>query len=87
MLDSVRGGMFVLGLPRAAKVIAGCMKFIDESLMEDEQQAAIQHMMDTFADAIISLEYYLDNLKVDKKADTDVLRIAEESLEALGYKV
>lgn len=86
-LDSVRGGMFVLGLPRAAKVIAGCMKFIDESLMEDEQQAAIQHMMDTFADAVISLEYYLDNLKVDKKADTDVLRIAEESLEALGYKV
>lgn len=86
-LDSVRGGMFVLGLPRAAKVIAGCIKFIDESLLEDEQQAAIQHMMDTFADAIISLEYYLDSLKVDKNADTDVLRIAEESLEALGYKV
>ena len=86
-LDSVRGGTFVLGLSRAAKVIAGCIKFIDESLMEDEQQAAIQHMMDTFADAIISLEYYLDNVKVDKNADTDVLRIAEESLEALGYKV
>lgn len=86
-LDSVRGGMFVLGLPRAAKVVAGCMQFINESLMEDEQQAAIQHMMDTFADAIISLEYYLDSLKVDKKSDTEVLRIAEESLEALGYKV
>jgi len=86
-LDSVRGGMFVLGLPRAAKVIASCMQFINESLLDDEQQAAIQHMMDTFADAIISLEYYLDNLKVDKKADTEVLRIAEESLEALGYKV
>lgn len=86
-LDSVRGGMFVLGLPRAAKVVAGCMQFINESLMEGEQQAAIQHMMDTFADAIISLEYYLDSLKVDKKADTEVLRIAEESLDALGYKV
>jgi hypothetical protein len=86
-LDSVRGGMFVLGLPRAAKVLAGCMLFINESLLENDQQAAIQHLMDTFADAIISLEYYLDNLKIDKKADTDVLRIAEESLEALGYKV
>ncbi|MET0357412.1 MAG: pilus assembly protein [Cellvibrio sp.] len=86
-LDSVRGGMFVLGLTRSAKIIASCIKFIDESLMEDEQQAAIQHMMDTFADAIISLEYYLDNVKIDKNADTDVLRIAEESLEALGYKV
>jgi hypothetical protein len=86
-LDTVRGGMFVLGLPRAAKVIAGCISFVEESLLQSEQQAAIQHMMDTFADAIISLEYYLDNLKIDKKADTEVLRIAEESLEALGYKV
>lgn len=86
-LDSVRGSMFVLGLPRAAKVLAGCMKFINESLLEDEQQAAVQHMLETFADAIISVEYYLDSLKVDKSADTDILRIAEESLEALGYKV
>lgn len=86
-LDSVRGGMFVLGLPRAAKVIAGCMQFIEESLLENDQQAAIQHMLETFADAIISLEYYLDSVKVDKNADTDVLRIAEESLEALGHKV
>lgn len=86
-LDSVRGGMFVLGLPRAGKVIASCIQFINESLLEDEQPAAIQHMMDTFADAVISLEYYLDSLKVDKKADTEILRIAEESLDALGYKV
>ncbi len=86
-LDGVRGSMFVLSLPRAAKVLAGCMKFIDEVLIANEQQAAVQHMLETFADAIISVEYYLDNLKMDKNADTDILRIAEESLEALGYKV
>jgi hypothetical protein len=86
-LDSVRGGMFVLGLPRAAKVVAGCLQFIDESLLQNEQQAAVQHMLETFADAIISLEYYLDSIKIDKGADTSVLQIAEESLEALGYKV
>ncbi len=86
-LDSVRGGLFVLSLPRAAKVVAGCIQFINESLMESEQPAAIHHMMDTFADSIISLEYYLDSIKVDKSADTDVLKIAEESLEALGYRV
>lgn len=86
-LDAVRGGMFVLGLPRAAKVVAGCLQFIDESLLQNEQQAAVQHMLETFADAIISLEYYLDSIKLDKNADTSVLQIAEESLEALGYKV
>lgn len=86
-LDSVRGGMFVLGLPRAAKVIAGCMRFIDEVLLEYEQPAAIQSMLETFADAVISLEYYLDSVRIEKNADTEVLRIAEESLDALGYKV
>lgn len=86
-LDTVRGGMFVLGLPRAAKVVAACLAFIEESLLQSEQQAAVKHMLETFADAIISLEYYLDSIKLDKHADTSVLQIAEESLEALGYKV
>ncbi len=86
-LDTVRGGMLVLGLPRAAKVVAASLAFINEMLLQGEQQAAIQHMLETFADAVISLEYYLDSIKLDKHADTSVLQIAEESLEALGYKV
>lgn len=86
-LDSVRGGMFVLGLPRAAKALAGCIQFVEQELMQNEQHPAVQHMLETFADAIISLEYYLDSIKLDKKADTSVLQIAEESLQALGYKV
>lgn len=86
-LDGVRGGMLVLGLPRAAKVLASCMSFINNSLMYSEHPATTQHLLETFADAIVSLEYYLDSLKIDKNADTDVLYVAEESLEALGYKV
>ncbi|HWV16658.1 MAG TPA: pilus assembly protein [Cellvibrio sp.] len=86
-LDGIRGGMFVLGLPRAAKVLAGCILFVEQSLIAQQQDLPIEHMLETFADAVVSLEYYLDSLKIDKNADTDVLRIAEESLEALGYKV
>ena len=43
--------------------------------------------LETFADAVISLEYYLDAVKTDKKADDSVLEVAEESLEALGHAV
>lgn len=86
-LDSVRGGMFLLGLPRAAKVLAGCMRFVEEDLLANDQHPAVQHLLETFADAVISLEYYLDAIKLDKKADTSVLQIAEESLQALGYNV
>lgn len=86
-LDSVRGGMFLLGLPRAAKVLAGCMRFVEEDLLANDQHPAVQHLLETFADAVISLEYYLDAIKLDKNADTSVLQIAEESLQALGYKI
>ncbi len=86
-LDSVRGGMFLLGLPRAAKVLAGCMSFVEEDLLANDQHPAVQHLLETFADTVISLEYYLDALKLDKNADTSVLQIAEESLQALGYNV
>lgn len=86
-LDSVRGGMFLLGLPRAAKVLAGCMRFVEDDLLANDQHPAVQHLLETFADAVISLEYYLDAIKLDKNADTSVLQIAEESLQALGYNV
>jgi hypothetical protein len=33
------------------------------------------------------LEYYLDSVKLDKNADTSVLQVAEESLQALGFEV
>jgi hypothetical protein len=87
ILDSVRGGMFLLGLPRAANVLAGCMRFVEEDLLASDQHPAVQHLLETFADAVISLEYYLDAIKLDKKADTNVLQIAEESLQALGYNL
>lgn len=85
ILDSVRGGMFVLGLSRAATVLAGCMRFVEGDLLGTEQQPAVQHLLETFADAVISIEYYLDALKSNKNADDAVLQIAEESLQALGY--
>jgi hypothetical protein len=87
ILDSVRGGMFLLGLPRAANVLAYCIRFVDEDLLAADQHPAVQHLLETFADAVISLEYYLDAIKLDKNADTSVLKIAEESLQALGYNL
>ncbi|HEY7883761.1 MAG TPA: pilus assembly protein, partial [Cellvibrionaceae bacterium] len=86
-LSSVRGGMLVLNLPRAAKVVSACEKFVTDALLGGSSVSAIQHMLETFADAVISLEYYLDAIKSEKNADTSVLQVAEESLQALGYPV
>lgn len=86
-LNAVRGGMIVLHLNRAANVVVSCVEFIEDTLLQNDQPAALQHLLETFADAVISLEYYLDAVKCDRSSDDKVLEVAEESLEALGHRV
>nr|WP_279537120.1 pilus assembly protein [Aestuariicella hydrocarbonica] len=86
-LNTVRGGMTILNLQRAAAVINSCVEFIEDTLLVNDQPVAIQQLLETFADAIIGLEYYLDAVKTDRSADDAVLAIAEESLQALGHRV
>lgn len=86
-LQEIRGGMTVLALPRASAIVAACHEFIEKALMSTDEIAALEHMLETFADALICLEYYLDCMKVDKNVSPDNLSIAEESLAALGYPV
>ena len=86
-VNTIRGGMVVLELPRAAAVVTSFGQFIEGSLLSSSQPAALAHMLDTFADALICLEYYLDCLKIDKTVSSDTLVVAEESLAALGYGV
>lgn len=85
VLDELRGGMTILNLPRAAAIVEASKTFIQESLMSTHEVAALDHMLETFADALICLEYYLDCMKVDSNVSADTLVIAEESLVALGY--
>lgn len=86
-LNSLRGALIVLGMPRAAKVTESCVKFVDIQLMRGEQGGAIQQLMETFADAVMSLEYFLDAYMAVHKQDMAILEIAEESVKALGYPV
>ncbi len=86
-LNSVRGGMALLNLTRATAVVNACVEFVNDTLLHNDQPAALLHLLETFADAVIGVEYYLDSVKTDKNASDSVLEIAEESLEALGHPV
>lgn len=86
-LDTIRGAMAILQYPRATRILVQCGRFIEGALMQNTQPAALYHLLETFADAIISLEYYIDALRSNRKADDTVLQVAEESLAALGYPV
>lgn len=87
ILRSIKGGFVIMGYDRAAFVVARCIQFVIEDLTQGEPSAAIEQLLETFADAIISLEYYIDALMEDRSADDSVLEVAEESLQAMGHPV
>ncbi|WP_370978647.1 CDP-diacylglycerol--glycerol-3-phosphate 3-phosphatidyltransferase [Agaribacterium sp. ZY112] len=84
-LDAIRGAMQILGLEKASSLLQRSSVFVDEVLLLDEPPAAIDEVLETFADAIISIEYYFDSTASLDSLDDKVLNIAEESLNALGY--
>ena len=87
-LNAVRGGVQILGYRRAASILKGCIAFID--LISHERQASTpqrQQLLETLADALISMEYYLIELAAGRAPDDRILAVAEESLAALGFLI
>jgi len=84
-LNAVRGALVVLNMKRAAEICNACVVFVEQSLLEGENTGAIGQILETFADAVISLEYYLEGYVEVGSADDSILDIAEESVNALGY--
>ena len=87
-LNGVRGGVQILGYQRAANILRGCVAFVDLTA-QDKQASAPQRqqLLETLADALISMEYYLIELGAGRAPDDRILEVAEESLAALGFLV
>lgn len=84
-LETVRGGLWILGRRRAAALLQNCVGFVEGVLLESDRPAALKELLETFADAVISIEYYLNTAKIAERLDDSVLEVAEESLAALGF--
>lgn len=86
-LQAVRGGLWFLGQERAARLIGACADYIQLQMIESRQMPSEQ-MLETLADALSSLEYYLEGGAVLRPETTpSVLDLAEESVRALGLSV
>ncbi|XZY87972.1 Hpt domain-containing protein [Microbulbifer sp. CnH-101-G] len=82
-LQEVCGGLEMVGYQRASKIIAACNSYISDALMERAEQPEWR-MLDTLADAITSVEYYLER-RVEGLDDTEMLlALAEDSIANLG---
>ncbi len=84
LLDEVAGAMRILDLARPAGYLAGVRMYAEAELLSRRRVPASQQL-DTLADALASLEYYLEALRDQRPHRDEILDIAANSLEALGY--
>jgi hypothetical protein len=86
-LQAVRGGLWFLGQERAALLVGACADYIQQHMFEAPQMPSEQ-MLETLADALSSLEYYLEAGAVLRpETQPSVLDLAAESVKALGMPV
>ena len=84
LLTQIRGALAMIPLSRAASLLQACNDYISEHLLGPHSPSAVQ--LEHLADALISIEYYLERLAQDPGAAGEaVLDRAEESLIELGY--
>ena len=84
LLQEVGGAMVMLELPQPAAYLSGVRLYAETELIA-RKRVPNGRQLDTFADALSSLEYYLEALRENRINRESILDIARGSLEALGY--
>lgn len=74
-LFNVRGGLLFLDQERAAEQVGACARYIQQNMLEVTVTPS-EHMFDTLADALSSLEYYLEGGVLLHKENRSVLDLA-----------
>ena len=86
VLASVRGGLAMIPLDRAAQQVASASLYVEQELLTGRTEPDWQ-ALDTLADAIAGVEYFLERLLDDRQSQGDViLDVVDESLNRLGYR-
>ncbi|WP_315386644.1 Hpt domain-containing protein [uncultured Stenotrophomonas sp.] len=84
LLGEVAGALRMLDLPTPADYLQGVRQYISVELI-GRQRVPSGRQLDTLADAMASLEYYLEALRERRQGREDILDITRTSLETLRY--
>ena len=82
-LHSIWGGLHMLNDPGAASVLERVAASIQERLL-DAREAPQAQVLEALADALTSLEYYIESVGRREDRNADLLKLAESSLEDVG---
>ncbi|WP_323750486.1 Hpt domain-containing protein [Marinobacter sp.] len=86
LLHSIRGGLGLAALEHIPDMLDSAERYISDVLLSS-QQVPDWRQLDTLADAITSIEYYLERVAEGITDNDTILRIAKESLASLGFPV
>ncbi|HJR75213.1 MAG TPA: Hpt domain-containing protein [Luteimonas sp.] len=84
LLTEVSGALRMLELPEPANYLEGVKRYTEAELVS-RKRVPNGRQLDTLADALASLEYYLEALRDRRQNSDEILAITRQSLESLRY--
>lgn len=84
LLEEISGAMRMLNLPEPAELLTGVVRFAEVELLK-HRRVPSGDQLDLMADAIASIEFYLEAVKEGRRNRDRILDVTRRSLEALGY--
>jgi chemosensory pili system protein ChpA (sensor histidine kinase/response regulator) len=84
LMAEVSGALRILNLERPAELVDGIDRYLGNELIADRKVPTVDEM-DTLADALASVEYYLEIGRDSSSSDHRILDAAQHSLEILHY--
>ena len=84
LLDEVAGALRMLDLPRLPALTEAIGRFVHNELLADRRVPTAEQM-DLLADALASVEYFLEAVREQRPQRERILDVTQRSLAALGY--
>ncbi|MEO7014101.1 MAG: Hpt domain-containing protein [Dokdonella sp.] len=84
LLEEISGALRMLDLGSAAELMGGIVRFVEVELLR-HRRVPTAEQMDNLADALASIEYYLEATRDQRGGRQKILDVTRSSLESLGY--
>ncbi len=84
LLEEISGALRMLSMPEPADLNDGIARFIETELLKHKRVPTAEQL-DQMADALASIEYYLDAIREARPNRDRILDVTRRSLESLGY--
>ncbi|MBD3646570.1 MAG: Hpt domain-containing protein, partial [Pseudomonadales bacterium] len=86
-LRMLRGGLQIVNQQRAADILLACAEYVDRKLVAGKRVPELSEM-DDLADALTSIDYYLERL-LESSSDPylQMIEVAEQAVAKLGFDV